>query len=140
MRSVFNYLSLNLKKIATILSEVEAPNCNERHLAVRPNHQVAGDPNPEVAGGPSSSNKQIYLSNIECGTLSKHVVCSDQCLGASKVLEVGPIMHFRMMIMTCRTFYEKQICLCTPQNPLKIGGFWALWLFFLWGLPATNGR
>ena len=27
-----------------------------------------------------------------------------------------------------------------PQNPLKFGGFWSLWLFFLWGLPATNGR
>ena len=40
--SFFNYPNLNLKKFAISLAEEGALKSNERHLAVQPNHEMAG--------------------------------------------------------------------------------------------------
>ena len=59
----------------------------ERHLAVLPNHKVAGHPNliykkilniRQILGKPNPSNTKIYLSNFEYNLLDKRVEYSDQ--------------------------------------------------------------
>ena len=67
-------------------------------------------PNHELAGHPNLFNKK-NLSNIGYKIIGKHIVYSDQQLGAvhsimykieTKIIKVGTIMPLSMMTMTCK--------------------------------------